>query len=50
MARLTTAFRKAMAEYGVRHGAHNAYRPMRRPGEPEILVTDETLRVRRNVF
>lgn len=43
-------WRKALADFGLRHGAHNAYRPMRRPGEPEILVTDEGLRVRRNVF
>ncbi|MFT4048994.1 MAG: GGDEF domain-containing protein [Solirubrobacterales bacterium] len=43
-------WRKALADFGMRHGAHNAYRPMRRPGEPAILVTDERFRVRRNVF
>lgn len=43
-------WRKALADFGLRHGAHNAYRPMRRPGEPEILLTDERFRVRRNVF
>lgn len=43
-------WRKALADFGLRHGAHNAYRPMRRPGEPAILLTDERFRVRRNVF
>jgi diguanylate cyclase (GGDEF)-like protein len=43
-------WRRALTNSGMAHGAHNAYRPMRRPGEPEILVTDEALRVRRNVF
>ncbi len=43
-------WRKALTDFGMRHSARNAYRPMRRPGEPEILVTDEALRVRRNVF
>lgn len=42
--------RKALTDFGLRHSARHAYRPMRRPGEPEILVTDEALRVRRNVF
>jgi diguanylate cyclase (GGDEF)-like protein len=42
--------RKALTDFGVRHSAKNAYRPMRRPGEPPILLTDERLRVHRNVF
>lgn len=42
--------RKALADFGMRHSAKNAYRPMRRPGEPPILLTDERLRVHRNVF
>lgn len=46
----THALRKALADLGLRHSAENVYRPMRRPGEPEILVTDESLRVHRNVF
>lgn len=44
------AWRKRLAEIGFHHSAKNAYRPMRRPGEPSILVTDERLRVHRNVF
>jgi diguanylate cyclase (GGDEF)-like protein len=44
------SWRKALGDFGVRHSAKNAYRPMRRPGEPPILVTDERLRVHRNVF
>jgi diguanylate cyclase (GGDEF)-like protein len=44
------ALRKALGDIGVRHSAKHAYRPMRRPGEPEVPVTDERLRVRRNVF
>lgn len=44
------SWRKALADWGMRHGADNVYRPMRRPGEPDILVTDERLRVHRNVF
>ncbi|MBJ7459365.1 MAG: GGDEF domain-containing protein [Thermoleophilaceae bacterium] len=39
-----------MADFGMRHSAEHAYRPMRRPGEPSILLTDERLRVHRNVF
>ncbi len=42
--------RKALSDWGMRHSADNVYRPMRRPGEPDILVTDERLRVHRNVF
>ncbi len=41
---------KALTDAGARQSARNAYRPMRRPGEPKILVTDEALRVRRNTF
>ena len=44
------SLRKALADVGVRHSAKHAYRPMRRPGEPPILLTDERLRVHRNVF
>lgn len=43
-------WRKRLSDLGVRHSAKHAYRPMRRPGEPSILVTDERLRVHRNVF
>lgn len=50
MATRNHGLRKALTDFGARHSAHNAYRPMRRPGEPEILVTDESLRVRRNIF
>lgn len=50
MATRNHGLRKALTNFGARHSAHNAYRPMRRPGEPEILVTDESLRVRRNTF
>jgi len=42
--------RKALGDFGMRHSAKHAYRPMRRPGEPPILLTDERLRVHRNVF
>ncbi|MBI2692465.1 MAG: GGDEF domain-containing protein [Solirubrobacterales bacterium] len=42
--------RKTLGDFGLRHSAKNAYRPMRRPGEPPILLTDERLRVHRNVF
>jgi diguanylate cyclase (GGDEF)-like protein len=42
--------RKTLADFGLRHSARHAYRPMRRPGEPPILLTDERLRVHRNVF
>lgn len=44
------SLRKTLTDFGMRHGAENAYRPLRRPGEPDILVTDEALRVSRNVF
>lgn len=50
MATRNHGLRKALTDFGARHSAHNAYRPMRRPGEPAILVTDESLRVRRNIF
>jgi diguanylate cyclase (GGDEF)-like protein len=42
--------RKVLADFGLRHGAKHVYRPMRRPGEPPVLLTDERLRVHRNVF
>jgi diguanylate cyclase (GGDEF)-like protein len=42
--------RKRLGDFGLRHSAKNAYRPMRRPGEPPILLTDERLRVHPNVF
>jgi diguanylate cyclase (GGDEF)-like protein len=45
-----SSVRKALSDWGMRHGVENVYRPMRRPGEPDILVTDERLRVHRNVF
>jgi diguanylate cyclase (GGDEF)-like protein len=43
-------WRKALGDIGFRHSAKHVYRPMRRPGEPPILLTDERLRVHRNVF
>ena len=43
-------WRKRLSDLGLRHSADHAYRPMRRPGEPEILVTDERLRVHPSVF
>lgn len=42
--------RKALSDIGIGHTAEHAYRPMRRPGEPAILMTDESLRIDRNVF
>jgi diguanylate cyclase (GGDEF)-like protein len=34
----------------MRRGPRHAFRPIRRPGEPDIVLTDERLRVHRNVF
>lgn len=44
------SLRKMLSDIGLGHKAEHAYRPMRRPGEPAILMTDERLRVDRNVF
>ncbi len=44
------SFKKLLTDVGLRRGAHQAYRPARRPGEPNIVLTDERLRVHRNVF
>ena len=44
------SFKKALTDRGVHRGAHHAFRPPQRPGEPNIVLTDERLRVHRNVF
>lgn len=44
------SIKKTMVDLGLRRGAHHAYRPPQRPGEPNIVLTDERLRVHRNVF
>lgn len=43
-------FRRVLSDLGIGHKVEHAYRPMPRPGEPAILLTDERLRVDRNVF
>lgn len=44
------SLRKVFADLGWERGADTTYRPQRRPGEPDIVMTDERLRVRRNIF
>lgn len=44
------SLRKVFADLGLERGAGSTYRPPRRPGEPDIVMTDERLRVRRNIF
>lgn len=43
-------FKKQLTDIGMRRGPRHAFRPIRRPGEPNIVLTDERLRVHRNVF
>lgn len=42
--------RKLLAESGLGRTAQQAYRPRHRPLEPNVLLTDESLRVHPNVF
>lgn len=44
------SIKKALTDRGVHRGADHAFRPPQRPGEPDIVLTDERLRVHRNVF
>ena len=44
------SLRKIFADLGLERGADSTYRPQRRPIEPDIVMTDERLRVRRNIF
>ncbi len=44
------AIRKRLAEAGLLHTAERAYRPIQRPLEPDVVMTDESLRVHPNVF
>lgn len=44
------SLKKALTDRGVHRGPHHAFRPQQRPGEPDIVLTDERLRVHRNVF
>lgn len=42
-------FRKILADLGIDRGARHAFRPVRRPLEPNVVLTDERLRVHPNV-
>lgn len=42
--------KKRLADAGLLHGTERAYRPMPRPLEPDVVMTDESLRVHANVF
>lgn len=42
--------KKRLTDMGMHHGTRHAFRPIRRPLEPNVVLTDERLRVDRNVF
>lgn len=44
------AMRKWLTDLGMRRGAGHAFRPVRRPLEPDVVMNDESLRVHPNVF
>jgi diguanylate cyclase (GGDEF)-like protein len=42
--------KKRLTDIGMHRGARHAFRPIQRPLEPNVVLTDERLRVDRNVF